>query len=127
MAYLLLWSAIERFATFRYHLGDKPWHKVQQLADEPSFREAVRELVATGAQVQRADHPSRTVHLNPEKPESIVAYFYQLRSNIAHRGKGIPHDFDRLHVALGQLLAIFRHVVAQSFGSHTDGGITKPI
>lgn len=39
---------------------------------------------------------------------------YQVRSNIAHRGKGVVHDHDTLAHALDELLPIFRTVLDEA-------------
>ena len=40
-----------------------------------------------------------------------VAYYYQVRSNITHRGKGAVRDYDMLRDSLTELLPIFREVL----------------
>lgn len=40
MAYLLLWSSIERYVSLRYHLGDRVTEKVGHLANEAAFVKA---------------------------------------------------------------------------------------
>lgn len=46
MAYLLLWSAIERYVSLRYHLGNKVTEKVKHLASEEAFRESLKKHVS---------------------------------------------------------------------------------
>lgn len=115
MAYLLLWSAIERYLSFRYHLGDAVWQKVQHLAEEPAFAEVLGKEVHDSRALFRADDPRQRVLLDPGNPAQSLEYYYQIRSNITHRGKAVVRDHDRLHDSLKELLAIFRHVLDRAF------------
>jgi hypothetical protein len=49
--------------------------------------------------------------VNPNFPEKAVGYYYQVRSNIIHRGKGAVRDFGLLKTSLEELLPIFREVL----------------
>lgn len=124
MAYLLLWSAIERFASFSYHLGSEPWQKVKQIATEPAFKEALERKVCKSRQLYRADRAGDDVKLSPTNPAKSVEYYYQVRSNITHRGKGVGRDHDILWASLSELLVIFRAVLDAAFpqrgGSEVD-------
>jgi len=111
MAYLLLWSSIERYVSLRYHLGTEVTRKVYQLASEPAFALSLLSRVGERRQVYRADRPDQKVVLDPQQPGSAVKYFYQLRSNITHRGKGVVKDYERISDALAALLPIFRYVL----------------
>ncbi len=45
MAYMLLWTAIERYAGLKYHLGKRVTDKVYKIADEKSFADALKKYV----------------------------------------------------------------------------------
>jgi hypothetical protein len=111
MAYLLLWSSIERYVSLRYHLGDKPMKKVNRLADESAFAKSLRRLVRESRVIYRADRPGETEVLDPNSPDKAVFYYYQVRSNIIHRGKGVYRDYELLQKSLAELLPIFREVL----------------
>ncbi len=111
MAYLLLWSAIERYVSLRYHLGKDVANKVRQLAQEAAFASGLLMHVKERREVYRADQPDNKVVLDPQDPRKSLEYFYQLRSNLSHRGKGVVRDYDRIQEALAQLLPIFREVL----------------
>ncbi len=111
MAYLLLWSSIERYVSLRYHLGDKVTAKVVQLAREPAFGNGLRRRVTERREVYRADQPSLREVLDPKSPGKAVRYYYQVRSNITHRGKGVVRDFELLQNCLKELLPVFREVL----------------
>lgn len=111
MAYLLLWSSIERYVSLRYHLGDKATAKVNQLASEPAFAIGLSQYVTESRELYRADDPDKKVRLDPQDPKKSLTYYYQVRSNLTHRGKGVGRDHDLLEKSLKELLAIFRGVL----------------
>lgn len=115
MAYLLLWSSIERYVSLRYHLGKNATDKVKFLAHESAFAESLRQHVPAeriGHRVYRADQPAGAGEvLVPELPGKAVEYYYQIRSNIVHRGKGAVRDYELIKASLSELLLIFREVL----------------
>jgi len=116
MAYLLLWSAIERYTSLRYHLGERAFDKIRQVALEPAFAEAMGQItVSDERSVQRADRPTDRVTFDPRNPSCCIEYYYQLRSNIVHRGKGVVRDHDRIREALAELLPAFRQTLKAAF------------
>jgi hypothetical protein len=122
MAYLLLWSSIERYVSLRYHLGNDVMKKINHLADEPAFASGLMKYVTETRQLYRADQPDQRVVLKPECPEKSLLYYYQMRSNITHRGKGFVRDHDKVLNSGNELLTIFREVlrVAESDSSARD-------
>lgn len=114
MAYLLLWSSIERYVSLRYHLGGKVTEKVSQLAHEAAFAESLRRHVKDSRGVYRTDRPGEKEVLDPKSPDKSVRYYYQVRSNIIHRGRGVVRDYDLLENSLAELLPIFREVLKAS-------------
>lgn len=111
MAYLLLWSSIERYVSLRYHLGDRVTEKVNQLAREPAFTLGLKKRIKWVREVYRADRPTQKEVLDPKSPEKSIRYYYQIRSNITHRGKGAFNDYDRVRYSLAELLPTFREVL----------------
>lgn len=111
MAYLLLWSSIERYVSLRYHLGDKVMEKISQLAYEPAFAAGLLQHVKEHREVYRADRPDQREVLDRQSPEKALAYYYQVRSNMTHRGKGVVWDHERVMKSLAELLPIFREVL----------------
>lgn len=111
MAYLLLWTSIERYVSLRYHLGDKVVEKVNQLASEPAFAEGLLRHVKSPREVYRADAPDQRVVLDPLAPKKALTYYYQVRSNITHRGKGVVRDHEIVMISLAELLSIFQEVL----------------
>ena len=124
MAYMLLWSAIERYCSFRYGLAGDPMNKIKRMADDPAFAAALKEaLKDQGEQgstprditVFRADRPKDSCSLSPENPKKSIEYYYQIRCNATHRGKAVVRDHERLEKSLSELLFIFRKVLAAAF------------
>ena len=111
MAYLLLWSAIERYLSLRYYFGDCVSRKVERLADEPAFGLRLQQYVDACREVRRADDPSKKFVLDRLKPLKSVRYYYQVRCNIIHRGKGVVKDHDGVLKSLDELVQIFRGVL----------------
>ena len=118
MAYLLLWAVIERFASIRYHLGKNVTEKVMHLAHEASFKNALHEVVKNERHLYRTDdpRPSKMCKLKPDNPEKSLEYYYQVRSNATHRGKGSPaRDFEIVQLSLIELTEIFSSVLIAAF------------
>jgi len=120
MAYLLLWSAIERYASLRYHLGGKSWNKIKHIKDDDIFKELLHENVEENVgqyrRVQRADRPTEHYELNPKKPKESLEYYYQIRNNISHRGKGaVNPDHKIVEKSLHELLNIFDRALRNAF------------
>ena len=115
MAYLLLWSSIERYVSLRYNLGDKVVDKISKLASESAFAESLCKYVKTPREVFRIDRPAQKEILNPDAPDKALRYYYQVRSNITHRGKStLYNDFKMLQDSLKELLLIFRNVLQKA-------------
>ncbi len=122
MAYLLLWSSIERYASLRYSLGGEPWSKVKRIADEPSFAEELGKHVKGIRSVFRTDRPDRSYKLRADDPQKSLEYYYQVRSNLTHRGKAANQDHLRLLHSGNELLAIFRRVLNAAFEEREEAG-----
>ena len=110
MSYLLLWSAIERYAGLRHYFGDKVDRRVECLASERAFAEALQKHAGEHEPVYRADRPKKCI-FDKNRPEKALDYYYQVRSNITHRGKGVPRDHDRVLRCGNEMLNIFRDVL----------------
>lgn len=111
-AYLLLWSAIERYAAFRYGLsGGAINQKLRAVAEEPAFGAALATHASRSDRIYRSDRPSDHVTLDPIYPKGSMMYYYQLRSNVAHRGKGAVEDLQRLRDSSIELSLVFQDVL----------------
>lgn len=116
MAYLMLWTSIERFATLKYNLKKEPHAKIMHIAKEEIYIQSLKKHVKEPKQerdyrvVSTADL-STQYHLNPNNPKKSLEYYYQIRSNVVHRGKAVFYDYRLIRRSLGQLLAIFEDII----------------
>jgi len=116
MAYLLLWSSIERYCSLRYGASLDPMKKVKLLGEEPVFGTSLREVVSRKDRVYDSRDPSDHTILDPQKPGPSALYYYQVRSNLSHRGKGAWKDGEIVRQSLNELLEIFGLMLQQDFG-----------
>lgn len=118
MAYMLLWSSIERYVTLRYSLGDQVTSKIMEMAKEPTFQQELLKNVIRKDALYATNEPSdrRKKMLNSQNPKKSLEYYYQVRCNITHRGKAAFSDFDRLQSSLIELSLIFRACLKSAFG-----------
>lgn len=113
MTYLLLWTAIERYATLRYKLGGSDvLAKVLKIADEQAFLNGIRRIES--AKKVYKTYESGHVNFNVDNPKGCVKYFYQIRSNIAHRGKAIFDDAKLVKFALVEMSFIFERMLVEA-------------
>jgi hypothetical protein len=117
MAYLFVWTVIERYATLAYGPALRPNQKARALGDDPLFGEI---LAATTDRSDRlfsseepAGHPYR---LDTSNPQRSAMYYFQVRNNLTHRGKGAWQDAERVRKSLLELLRIIEQIVDQTPG-----------
>jgi hypothetical protein len=107
-SFLVLWSIVERLAAFRFGAEYVPpgkgenntTAKIYALAEVPEFRAAVenaniREQVVYSARENKPKHTRKSgseVVNEPVDPETALKAWYQIRSNITHRGKSAKSD-----------------------------------
>jgi len=70
MAYRLLWTVIERYASLCYGPTLKPMQKVLRLGQDPAFAEALRRTSVECRRVFGARNPDQSVQLDPDDPVS---------------------------------------------------------
>ena len=115
MAYMLLWTSIERYTTLRYGLGEDVMAKIRQLATDEFFKSKLREVVSRRDKLFPTNDPSSPKKLNRDNVKGSLDYYYQVRCNITHRGKAAFDDFDRLRYSLSELKDIFQATLANAF------------
>ena len=112
MAYMLLWSGIERYLSLRYSLGSDVNQKMRRLAQEPGFKDALRRHVIETREMRISTNPKGKETLDPNDPDRSVRYYYGVRSNVTHRGKTAAEAHGEIQQsALDELLPIFRDVL----------------
>ena len=128
--YRTLWTAIDRFLTFRY--GDTQKWNVRKWADEDFFKKALRDNHNALFQQNFYENEEdidwgndkwdKTVFsatdlddydLNPSKPTCSALYYYTLRNNVVHAGKMLPNEVNMVLNALLGLTEIFRYSIEE--------------
>jgi len=110
MTYLLLWAAIERYTTLAFGPDLSPMDRVKRLGASELFQTEVRAHVKRTSVVtdSRNLDPYR---LDPASPADAALYYYQIRNNLSHRGKGTWNDAELVRKALQELLEIFKGIL----------------
>ena len=116
MAYTLLWSSIERYAGLKYYLGksDIMDNKIAKIAEEKCFADSLKKNVKRRTEIYDAADLNKCT-LDPNDPVKSIKYYYQVRSNAVHRGKGVNRDFDTIKKSLEELLTIFKEMIDEAF------------
>lgn len=108
MGYLLLWSILERLSALCFGPSLEPMERINRLHELPGMREAVGQHVQRSDRVSDSRNPDQIYRLEGTNAKSSFLYYYQVRSNLSHRGKGVFNEFEKVHLSLRELLAITR-------------------
>ena len=112
MAYLLLWSGVERLSTIAYGPALEPGERLRRLSDDPVFQQALTRIVKRTDEVYDSRDPERRYHLDPGNPSSSLNYYYTVRSNLSHRGKGAWADGEIVRHSLHELLCVVEELLS---------------
>lgn len=116
MAYLLLWTIIERYVTIRYHLGgDNVVKKIHKLESDETFCIELKKVNGKKREIFKSDRPRTKVVLDFNNPKKAIDYYYQIRSNIVHRGKAAYNDYSMLYKSTVELLDIMQKTIKNTF------------
>jgi len=115
MAYLLLWSAVERFCALSYGPALEPWQKVNRLGGDPRFASNLLKIVDRRGSVVDSRDPKDKSKLDVSNPIKSAQYYYQVRSNLSHRGKAANKDGEIVRRSLIELLSIFRNMLESCY------------
>jgi hypothetical protein len=120
MLYLLLWTSIERFASFRFNFrGQEVNNKLKQLSNTIEFRKA--HIVALNkypvdknrVKIYSTDKIEKFYKLDSDDPKQFIDAHYQVRCNIAHRGKGIITDTQLIYSCLLRMRSLFEELIIE--------------
>jgi hypothetical protein len=112
MHYVLLWTLLERFVALRSGPLLEPGQKLTRLGTYPEFQAAFRRRLTTiegrrgAAVIYDSRDPAKKERLDPSDAGRSVKYYYLVRSNVAHRGKGAWKDGEIVRCSLEELLDI---------------------
>lgn len=118
MHYMLLWSVIERFCTFKYGYFPIGSNKFN-FAREPVFNNQLK-------QVKREDmiYSSDTLDdakLDSTDYEESIKYYYTIRCNVVHKGKTVEKaDKMKLKSSLEELFGIFEAVYKDTLNQNNQ-------
>jgi hypothetical protein len=116
MAYLLLWIAIERYASLRYHLGsDRESKRKKCIASEKAFQEGLKKHIHKKNREIFSANELLSYKLDPNNPQGAINYYYQVRSNSIHRGKAVYDDYEILKYSCRELLNIFKDMLEDAW------------
>lgn len=118
-AYLLLWSVVERYTAFRYGPGLDPGERLTCLDKDPAFQTAVADAGVIPDFVYDSRKPKDKAILRADGT-GAKNYFYQVRSNLSHRGKSAFRDRQIVLRALVQLHDAMRTVLKQQVPALLD-------
>jgi hypothetical protein len=115
MAYLFLWSIIERFMALRYGPHLEAGIKIKKFGADPTWQSAIKRLSPTAiapiaTPVVDSRTPTRTFSLDVKKPLGTLQFFYQFRCNLTHRGKAAMSEAIRLGYAAELLMSCLQLV-----------------
>jgi len=114
MNYMLLWSAIDRYTSLKY---DIRFNQKKQFINE--YSEIIKGVVKE-VNNKRIVYNSETLmcnKLNPNNAGDSLFYYYTIRCNAVHKGKGIEkRDYDLIAEGLVELYEIFNQVIDKTFG-----------
>ncbi len=117
MAYLFLWSIIERYAGLAYGPKLRPEKKVEKFGLDPAFARALRVVkIRAIEEVCDARNPENCALLDVDDPASSLDYYRYVRHNVTHRGKGAWNDGERVRHSLCELHQIVGLVLEERMG-----------
>ncbi len=116
MTYLFLWTIIERYASLAYGPPLEPMQKAKRLGEDPAFQGALRRVVTRVERVYDSRDPTNHGDLDPARGRASAKYYYYVRSNLSHRGKGAHKDGEIIRLSLLELQAIVGLVLEERIG-----------
>ncbi len=99
-AYLLAMTVAERYTALAFGPGLSPAERIRRLEASMLFAECLAGArVRTGRRVVDSRDPGNHVNIG-DHGERAWSFWYQVRSNLSHRGKGAARDADIVREAL---------------------------
>lgn len=123
-AYLLLWSVVERYTALRFGPALDPYDRVKRLDVDELFRSCAATVGIEPRSVVDSRDPATRVSVTAEGTNAARLY-YQVRSNLAHRGKGAYVEFHLVKTSFNELHQIMGLLLKHHFPGPPDDGMRQ--
>jgi hypothetical protein len=120
MTYLFLWTVIERYAALAYGPELRPGQTAAKLGEDRLFWTLLEETVHRTHQLVDTQDPDTTYRLDSANPRKSALYYFQVRNNLTHRGKGAWQDAETVRQSLRELQTIMRQMIERTPGLGQD-------
>jgi hypothetical protein len=126
MAYLLLWTCIERFTALAYGPTVEPCARLKLWSERSHYlaNRIAEHVNRWDAKVFDSRDPAHHGTLRRDDPKECLDYYYYVRSNLSHRGKGAFNDGEIIRCSLVELHLVARDVFRDE-GIEVDGNRPK--
>lgn len=118
MHYMLLWSVIERFCTFKYGyfgIGGNKFNFAREKVFENSLKNIEREDTIFSSDTLKDSE------LDSEDYEESIEYYYTIRCNVVHKGKTVKkEDNIKLKLSLEELFGLFEAVYKDTLNKNNQ-------
>ena len=114
MNYMLLWSAIDRFSSLKYNKQKQKWNN-EKFAKQKAFKEGIKKYKNEYHRPVYSTDDLKIHKFDADDPLETLYYYYTLRCNVVHRGKGTSSDYLMLKQATEELLEIFKSIINNTF------------
>ena len=111
-AYLLLWTVYERLTALRYGPSRDVMARLQDLERDKAFREAFHDCGARTGEVVCDSRDLATVRIGADGSKALD-YWYQVRSNLSHRGKSAYRDSKIVYEAFEQAYLVLDRLISK--------------
>lgn len=120
MAYLFLWTVIERYAALAYSPELGPEEKVTAFGEDSRFKELLARNVHREHRLLDTRDPGKAYRLDSTDARQSAKYYFQVRNNLTHRGKGAWQDAETVRQSFQELRTIVRQMVGATPGLSPD-------
>ena len=110
MRYMFLWTIIERFTFLRYSLGADSNKRIHLLEKNEYFISGLKKYVSKERKIFNTQNLRHEV-LKLDNPKKAISFYYQVRNNLTHRGKGISKDYYIIMECYNELFNIIQFVI----------------
>lgn len=124
MAYVFLWTIVDRYCTLKYKLpSSKLNKKYEKFSGDCLFSECYEELLKTEIKLPRVINSSSyysSENADLTEAQNFLNNLYTIRNNAVHRGKTLFKDVELLKKAFLILYGIMHSIFAKEFTGEYD-------